>query len=128
MSNKNNLPIITDENEKEYWIEYEKTKSPKIKEALIIKYKPLIEYAANRTYIKIKYRINITLEDLLSYGYNGLIEAIEIYNPNEDIKFKSFALWRMLVSIMDEVQKIKTPPKDIQNLINIIINQNEEEE
>ena len=40
MGNSNiNKIIITDENEQEYWIEYKKTLSPQIKEALIVKYK-----------------------------------------------------------------------------------------
>ena len=103
MTDKNDLPIITDENEKEYLIEYQKTKSPKIKEALIIKYKPLVEYVVNRMNISIK-NIDIICRDFVGYGYNGLIDAIERYNPNKGIKFKSYALWRIHGSIIDGYQ------------------------
>ena len=47
-----NKIIITNENEKEYWIEYKKTLSPQIKEAFVVKYNNLVEYASNRIYIK----------------------------------------------------------------------------
>ena len=60
-----NKIIITNENEKEYWIEYKKTLFPQIKEALINRYAPLVKYEAfkiksysniNRLYIS-KYRL-----------------------------------------------------------------------
>ena len=45
---RDNLPNITDENEQEYWVEYKKTSSPQIREAIVIKYTPLVKYAAGR--------------------------------------------------------------------------------
>ena len=50
-----NKIIITNENEKEYWIEYKKTLYPQIKEALINRYAPLVKYEA----FKIKSYSNI---------------------------------------------------------------------
>ena len=35
---KDKIPNITNENEQEYWLEFKKTLSPYIREALIIKY------------------------------------------------------------------------------------------
>ena len=131
MTDKNDLPIITDENEKEYLIEYQKTKSPKIKEALIIKYKPWIEYAVHRMNISIT-NINIIFEDFAGYGYNGLIDAIERYNPNKNIKFKSFALCRIHGSILDGYQIASilprsTPPIDEASILKAIEKLSEEE-
>ena len=121
--------FITDENEKEYWIGYKKTLSPKIKEAFVVKYNNLVEYASNRIYLKNKYRRDIKLKDLARYGSFGLLNAIDEYEPDIDIKFKNYALIGIMASIYEEIRKIKTsPPKDIQNLINIILNQNKEEE
>ena len=124
-----NKIIITNENEKDYWIEYKKTLSPQIKEALVVKYNNLVEYALNRIYIKNKHRRNIKLKDLIKFGSFGLLNAIDEYEPDIDIKFKNYALIVIMAFIYEEMWKIKTSPtKDIQNLINIILNENKEEE
>lgn len=119
---KKNIPIITEENEKEYWIEYKKTLSTQIKASFIVKYLNLIEYGA-RIYLKNNYRRDAELEDLKEYGYIGLLNAIDKYQPDIDIKFRNYALIEIIASIYEEVRnrRIKTPlPKDIQHLINII--------
>ena len=122
INDKDDLPVIMDENEKEYWIEYKKTLSTQIKASFVAKYSNLIEYGA-RTYLKNNYRRDTELEDLKEYGYIGLLNAIDKYQPDIDIKFKNYALIEIIASIYEEVRnrRIKTPiPKDIQHLINII--------
>ena len=121
-NNNTNKIIITDENEKEYWIEYKKTLSPQIKASFVAKYSNLIEYGS-KMYLKNNYRRDTELEDLKEYGYIGLLNAIDKYQPDIDIKFKNYALIEITASIYEEVRnrRIKTPiPKDIQHLINII--------
>ena len=107
-NNKDDLPIITDENEKEYWIEYKNTLSPQIKEALIIKYKYLLEVVANKLKSNIgKGRfISLDYEDLVCLGYSGLLEAIDRYPPDKDVKFKSYAIVRIQRAIYDEATRI----------------------
>ena len=121
-NNNTNKIIITDENEKKYWEEFKKTLSPRIKASFVAKYSNLIEYGS-RIYLKNNYRRNTELEDLKEYGYIGLLNAIDKYQPDIDIKFKNYALIEIIASIYEEVRnrRIKTPlPKDIQHLINII--------
>ncbi len=104
MKNNNiNKIIITNENEKDYWIEYKKTLSPQIREALITKYKYLLEDTAN----KIKGNIgkerfkNSDYEDLVYLGSFGLLEAIDRYPHNKNVEFKTYAATRILLSIFD---------------------------
>ena len=106
--NYNELPIITDENEKEYWIEYKNTLSPQIKEALIIKYKYLLEVAANKFKSNIgKGRlIGLDYDDLVCLGYSGLLEAIDRYPHDKDVKFKNYATMRIGIAIYDEATRI----------------------
>ena len=121
-NNNTNKIIITDENEKEYWEEFKKTLSPRIKASFVAKYSNLIEYGS-KIYLKNNYIRNTELEDLKEYGYIGLLNAIDKYQPDIDIKFKNYALIEIIASIYEEIRnrRIKTPlPKDIQHLINII--------
>ena len=129
MNKKNKLPEINEENEKEYWAEYQKTLSPQIREAIVKKYAPLVKYAANKINISTKNIRDIEFEDLVGFGSFGLLNAIDEYEPDIDIKFKNYALIGIMAYIYEEMWKIKTSPtKDIQNLINIILNENKEEE
>ena len=62
------IPNITDDNEQEYWIEYKKTLSPHIKEALVIKYSNLVKYVANQINFNMKATRDIEFDDLVGYG------------------------------------------------------------
>ena len=111
------VPNITDENEKEYWVEYKKTSSPQIREALINRYAPLVKYEA----FKIKSYLNMNIVytyvikniidfgDLVGFGFFGLLYAVERYNPNKDIKFKTYARLRINCAIYDELRKMLPP-------------------
>lgn len=97
---------ITDDNEQQYWQEYEKTKSTAIRKALITKYANLVKYAANRIHVKFNTKKYIERDDLVSYGFFGLIDAIEKYKTNRNTKFKTYALTRIQGAIYDELRKI----------------------
>ena len=109
MKNDNtNEIIITDENEEEYWIKYKKTLSPQIKEALIIKYKYLLEVVADEFKSNIgKGRFKgLDYEDLVCLGFSGLLEAIDKYPHDKDVKFKSYAFVIIQRAIYDEATRI----------------------
>jgi len=45
-----------------------------------------------------------SVEDLLSFGAIGLLEAIERFDPFKDIKFETFATYRIFGSMYDQVR------------------------
>ena len=104
-NNNTNKIIITDENEKEYWKEFQKTSSPQIKVALINRYAHLVKYTADRfkqSIGEIFFKM-MDYEDLVCLGYSGLLDAIDRYAPNKDIKFKTYAIIRIQECIYDEL-------------------------
>ena len=108
---KDILPNITDENEHEYWLEFKKTSSPHIIEAIVLKYAPLVKYAAARIHTaNIR---GVDFEDLVGFGSFGLLDAIDRYDPNKDVKFKTYALLRIQGSIYDELRKIDSLPRSV---------------
>lgn len=111
------IPSITDDNELEYWIEYKKTLSPHIKEALVIKYSNLVKYVANQINFNMKATRDIEFDDLVGYGALGLIDAIDKYDPNKEVKFKTYATTRIKGSIYDELRKIDKLPRSIRREI-----------
>ena len=110
---KNNIPIITEENEKEYWIEYKQTLSLQIREAFVVKYANLVNYAAQRMRTKIAKITIVDYDDLVGYGYIGLLDAIDKYNPDKEIKFTTYAVTRITGAIHDELRKIDNLPRSV---------------
>lgn len=126
MKNNNiNEIIITDENEKEYWIEYKKTLSPQIKEALIKRYTPLVKYEAFKIKAAINFenyaknKLGFEDEDFESLGFLELLDAIDRYNPNNesDIKFETYASIRIQGAIFDEFRAMDGLPKSVRREI-----------
>jgi len=97
--------------EKELWQEYRKTKNPEIREYFVIKYSPLVKYVAGKVAIGMPQQVEF--EDLVSYGAFGLLDAIEKYDPERDIKFKTYAMTRIRGSIFDELRNIDWVPRTL---------------
>jgi RNA polymerase sigma factor for flagellar operon FliA len=56
---------------------------------------------------------NVEFDDLVSYGSFGLLDAIEKFDPNRDIKFKTYAMTRIRGAIFDELRSIDWIPRSI---------------
>ena len=66
------------------WERYCKTKTPELREQIIIEYAPLVKLVAGRLNMYLGY--NVEYEDLVSYGVFGLIDAIDKFDTTKDVK------------------------------------------
>lgn len=103
--------VVTDENELEFWREYKKSADYNIREALIKKYAPLVKYVAGK--IAVGMPNTVEFDDLVSFGSIGLIDAVERYDPDRDIKFKTYAVTRIRGSIYDELRSQDWVPRSM---------------
>jgi len=83
--------------------EYVDTKDPKKKEEAIKSYLALVKYIIGR--INIPKSEVLDREDLYQYGIIGLLDALERYDPDRGIKFKTFAYKRIHGEILDAIRK-----------------------
>lgn len=97
--------------EEELWINYKKTNDQTIREFLIKKYAPLVKYVAGK--VAMGKPANIEYEDLVGFGVFGLIDAIEKFDPNKNVKFKTYAVTRIRGSIYDELRSIDWVPRSV---------------
>jgi RNA polymerase sigma factor for flagellar operon FliA len=51
--------------------------------------------------------------DLISYGLIGLINAIERFDPEREIKFETYAITRIKGAIIDELRSIDWVPRSV---------------
>ena len=56
---------------------------------------------------------NVVYEDLVSYGVFGLIDAIDKFDTNKDVKFETYASLRIRGSILDQIRKMDWIPRTV---------------
>lgn len=93
------------------WVDYKKTKEPKLREYFIKKYAPLVKYVAGKVAVGMPH--NVEFDDLVSYGTFGLLDAIEKYDPSKEVKFKTYAMTRVRGGIFDELRNVDWIPRSI---------------
>lgn len=93
------------------WEQYKKTNSPELKEELILKYAPLVKFVAGR--IGIYFGGNVEYEDLVSYGIFGLIDAIDKFDLDKGVKFRTYASLRIRGAIIDSVRNLDWIPRSL---------------
>lgn len=107
--------------------EYAKTKSPEIREKIILEYAPLVKVVAGRLSMYLGY--NVEYEDLVSYGIFGLIDAIDKFDCMKEVKFETYASLRIRGAILDQIRKMDWIPRTIrqkQKKIEAVIKQIEQ--
>ncbi|RKD27760.1 RNA polymerase, sigma 28 subunit, SigD/FliA/WhiG [Caminicella sporogenes DSM 14501] len=95
----------------ELWKLYKEKKSKAIKQKLILEYIELVKIIAGRLYIS--YNSNVEYEDLVSYGILGLIDAIEKFDPDKNVKFETYANFRIRGAIIDQLRNLDWVPRSI---------------
>ena len=93
------------------WEEYIRTRSPKIREQLIIEYSGLVKIVAGRLGIYLGYTVEY--DDLVGYGIFGLIDAIDKFELTKGVKFETYASLRIRGSILDQIRKMDWIPRTL---------------
>src|SRR4051812_30738303 len=83
------------------------------KDKLIMEFAPLIKFIAQK--IAVRLPSNIELDDLISSGVIGLMDAIEKYDPSRDNKFKTYAEFRVRGAILDELRAQDWVPRSVRD-------------
>jgi RNA polymerase sigma factor FliA len=81
------------------------------RDQLIVEYAPLIRYIAQK--IAARLPANIELDDLISSGVIGLMDAMEKYDVSRDNKFKTYAEFRIRGAILDELRAQDWVPRSV---------------
>ena len=84
--------------------------SEKEKEEIVEKFLPRVKYYASRYGFYLPPELSI--EDLVSAGIIGLLEAIERYNPSLNASLSTFADFRIRGAIIDEIRSMQWVSKD----------------
>jgi RNA polymerase sigma factor FliA len=97
--------------EDELWSLYKNSRDPAIRDAFIRQYSPLVKYVAGK--VAASMPNTVEFEDLVGFGVFGLLDAIEKFDPDKNVKFKTYAVTRIRGAIFDELRSIDWVPRSV---------------
>ena len=81
------------------------------KEEVVVKYAPLVKYLAQKLALRLP--ANIELDDLISAGVMGLMDAVDKYDEKRENKFKTYAEFRIRGAMLDELRSQDWVPRSV---------------
>lgn len=83
--------------------EYHRNPTPERRDAVILRYIPLVHFVLGRLGISREY--GPEYEDLVSYGLIGLIDAVDRFDPEYGTQFSTYATLRIRGQVLDFLRK-----------------------
>jgi RNA polymerase sigma factor FliA len=94
----------------ELWQTYKKDQSnQELRNILIERYLPLVRYNAERVWAKLPEGVD--LNDLISAGVFGLMDAIDAFDLGRGVKFETYCVPRIRGAMLDELRTMDWVPR-----------------
>lgn len=93
----------TSAEEQKLWESWKVDRDPHAGDVLIRKYKPLVSYHVQR--IAVGLPKSVSRDELNSLGMMGLFDALNKFDPSRDLKFDTYASFRVRGAIIDGLRK-----------------------
>jgi len=93
----------------------DKTRDSMERNDLIVQYAPLVKFVANR--IAIRVPPSVSLDDLVSAGIMGLLDAVDRFDPSRQVQFKTYAEFRIRGAMLDELRSMDWVPRSTRKKI-----------
>ena len=91
------------------WAAYRTEPRVENRNALVEEYSPLVKYNAERIWAKLPN--GVELDDLISAGTFGLLDAIEAFDVSRGVKFETYCVPRIRGAMLDELRHMDWVPR-----------------
>lgn len=92
------------------WREYQEDKTNRqIRNALVEQYMPLVRYHGER--VRSRLPDGVELDDLVSAGVFGLMDAIDAFDMSRGVKFETYCVPRIRGAMLDELRNMDWVPR-----------------
>ncbi len=91
------------------WKKFCASKDELIRNRLIENFLPIVKYAAERLHTKLPDEVEV--DDLISAGIFGLVDAVNAYDPGRGVKFETYCAPRIRGAILDELRSMDWVPR-----------------
>lgn len=85
------------------------------RDTIIQDFVPVIKYMALRLAMRVPAGLNV--EDLISAGTVGLLDALSKYDPSREVKFRTYAEFRIRGAMLDEMRAMDWVPRSVRERI-----------
>src|ERR1700739_767962 len=80
-------------------------------ERLLLEHLPIVRFLARRIHERLPQHVDI--EDLVSAGVVGLMDAFTKFDPQKKVQFRSYAQFRIGGAILDSLRTLDWSPRDL---------------
>ncbi len=95
------------------WQKFLTTRADEDRNRIVEHYASLVQIQAAR--LSRKLPAQISYDEICSAGYDGLIEAVESYDPERKAKFETFCQQRIVGAVMDWLRSLDPQSRTIRN-------------
>ncbi len=93
----------------EIWVEFKRSASDDLRNHLIEQYLDIVRYTAERMHMRLPGEVDV--EDLMSAGLFGLMDAIDAFDLERGVKFETYCAQRIRGAIFDELRAMDWVPR-----------------
>jgi RNA polymerase sigma factor for flagellar operon FliA len=80
-------------------------------ERVLLEHLPIVRFLARRIHERLPQHVDI--EDLVSAGVVGLMDAFSKFDPNKKVQFRSYAQFRIRGAILDSLRTLDWSPREL---------------
>jgi RNA polymerase sigma factor for flagellar operon FliA len=80
-------------------------------ERVLLEHMPIVRFLARRIHERLPQHVDI--EDMISAGVVGLIDAIAKFDPAKKVQFRSYAQFRIRGAILDSLRTLDWSPREL---------------
>ncbi len=108
-SREESMATHVDVDIQQVWRDYRAQPSIDLRNQLVEHYLPLVKYNAERIWARLP--DGVDLDDLISAGVFGLMDAIDAFDLNRGVKFETYCVPRIRGAMLDELRTMDWVPR-----------------
>lgn len=97
----------------EYWKAWKNEKDEEAGNYLVTLYRPIVDYAVQRYITTLP--STVQRDDLNSFAFQGLLDALDKFDLERDLKFETYASWRIKGAIIDGLRHNDWVPRSVRD-------------
>src|SRR5437868_8458931 len=111
-------PVVThvDTDIGQVWKAYRAEPTVELRNQLVEQYLPLVKYNAERIWARLP--DGVELDDLISAGVFGLMDAIDAFDLTRGVKFETYCVPRIRGAMLDELRTMDWVPRLVRSKAN----------
>ena len=102
-------------NEVNYWESWQQHRDSEAGNFLVEKYTPLVEFVVQRFMVSLPK--TICQDDIRSLAYEGLLDAFDKFDFSKDLKFETYATWRIKGAVIDGLRQSDWLPRSVRDKV-----------